>query len=129
MENLEPEELTETLQALEMKLQDPAVRGDRQLLGELLHPLFEEVGRSGTRYSRREVVEGLLAEGNVGSRRFLSKGFKTSCLAENLTLLTYQSAETNAAGRLERQAVRSSIWVREGSHWKLRFHQATPTSI
>ena len=76
---------------------------------------FREFGRSGriwTRESVRELLEGPKTD-PVSMQRFGAVE-----LADGVVLVTYQTQD----------AIRSSVWVRRGSRWQIRFHQGTPTS-
>jgi ribonuclease HI len=46
--------------------------------------------------------------------------FAVERLGEDSILLTYRSI------RREGSALRSSLWLRDGQQWRLRFHQGTP---
>ena len=75
---------------------------------------FVEFGRSGrvwTRNSIRGMLEGPLAAPMPIDR------FGVARLADDVALVTYRGAMAN----------RSSVWVRRGGRWQLRFHQGTPT--
>jgi ribonuclease HI len=128
----------------ERALLDPAVRGDPQATGSLLHPDFTEIGRSGRVWSRPEVLTALEADPRVDSGAedpragaqaadtHVETGSETDAgevsvedaravrLAEEVVLLTYRT------GGL-RPALRSSLWLHDpDSGWLLRFHQGTP---
>ncbi|TAM69061.1 MAG: ribonuclease HI family protein [Microbacteriaceae bacterium] len=109
-----------TVERLERRLLDPLVRADRAEVAMLLHPQFEEIGSSGRRFDRETVLQ-LLETNPVTNATF--EAVTTDALADGVILLTYRSA-TDAGGRL-----RSSLWLREGSRWRLRFHQGTPESL
>ena len=48
--------LLSQLQALEVELHQPEVRGDAARLDALLHDDFQEFGRSGTAYAKSDIV-------------------------------------------------------------------------
>ena len=113
----------EELMRLEVELHSQDTRRDRNRIEALLHPDFVEFGRSGLRYTRAEV----LAEFETATLpRIRSRQFNLALLAQNVALLTYESAHIDAAGALHRHTLRSSVWVRSGAHWRMRFHQGTP---
>jgi hypothetical protein len=117
--------MLDTLRELEVRLHEPAVRGDPEQLGALLHPAFREFGRSGAQYSR----DATLAEfvDVAQPYRIWSQDFVAEPLAEGLVLLTYRSAHVDDAGGLDRHTLRTSLWQRTDHGWQLRFHQGTPT--
>ena len=114
------------LRELECELHEPNTRGDRERLNRLLHPAFQEFGRSGGVGSREEVIAHLLAE--TEPPRVHAQGFAVLELAPSVALLTYQSAHITHAGALERHANRASVWLHEASAWRMVFHQGTPTT-
>lgn len=50
------------IQTLEVELHQPSVRRDPQRVAALLHEDFEEIGRSGLRYDKRQTVAALEME-------------------------------------------------------------------
>lgn len=119
------EPLLTVLSALERELHLPEVRRDRARLGELLHADFVEFGRSGTEYTRSEIV--VLMPDEQTPARVHAQDFRARPLADGAALLTYRSAHVVDGGALERFALRSSVWVLGPSGWQMLFHQGTPT--
>lgn len=97
----------------ERSLFSPQVRGDVAELGMLLHPEFLEIGRSGRMWSRDDVA---LSPSDEGAFVEL-----VSCqrVAPDVMLIVYRADDDRGA------TVRSSLWLREGGRWRLRFHQGT----
>ncbi len=118
-------ELLAHLRALEVELHRPAARSDAARLDALLHPDFLEFGRSGRSYSKADVIDQLVA--SPAPATVVSDRFSLRLLAPNVGLLTYRAAHLAADGALERHALRSSIWQRDGDGWRMSFHQGTPT--
>jgi hypothetical protein len=114
------------IQALEAELHHPGVRCDAARLGQLLHPDFHEVGRSGREYDRATVIRFLVEEG--GPPSVVSSDFSLCRLATDVALLTYRSAHRRPDGALDTHTLRSSVWVRDGSSWRIRYHQGTPAA-
>jgi hypothetical protein len=119
------DELLQHLRQLEQELHCIETRRDAARLGLLLHPEFEEFGRSGRRHDRAEVLREFSAGGDLG--RIRADDFSVSEIADGIALLTYMSAHLDQAGNIDRQTRRSSLWVRTSLGWQLRFHQGTPT--
>ena len=117
-------ELLETLRALEESLHQGETRRDPVRLEALLHPEFEEIGRSGRRFSRREILAELAPTDPFPA--VVSSDYALTALGDDVALLTYRSAHVGDAGRLYRHSLRSSIWVRTSGRWRVRFHQGTP---
>lgn len=118
--------LISELQALEVELHHPGVRCDHARLQQLLHPEFHEVGRSGRAYDLATVVKFL--SGQKSPPPVVSDDFSVCQLAGDVALLTYRSAHRQADGSLADHTFRSSLWVRVGVQWQLRYHQGTPAA-
>lgn len=114
------------IQALEVELHHPGIRCDAARLDQLLHPDFHEVGRSGREYDRATVIRFLAEEG--GPPSVVSSDFRLFPMGSDVALLTYRSAHRRPDGTLETHTLRSSLWVKEGALWKLRYHQGTPAA-
>ena len=114
-------ELLAHLNGLEMALMRNAGAESSAQAEALLHPLAEEVGRSGHHYDRAALLR-LLAESDRGVQAAVqASGFALHRLSADTALLRYRSERAGAATE------RSSIWQRdEGGAWRLRFHQGTP---
>ena len=115
--------LVQTLSMLETELQQSMVRSDNDRVSALLHPNFEEVGRSGRRYTREAVVAAMLSK--RCSDAVIADSYVATELCPGVMLLTYRSAHREENGALSRHTLRSSIWVLVGDNWQLRYHQGT----
>ena len=123
-----PSDLMENLVALERELHDPAARRDPARVDALLHRDFEEVGRSGIRYTRAETIAALAAEG-TSRAAIMSDAFALTALGAVAVLLTCRTAERLADGSTTiRHAHRCSLWMRIEGRWRVRYHQATPAA-
>jgi hypothetical protein len=109
---------TEQFRALEESLWCAETRFDRVHLQDVLHPDFFEFGRSGRVWTRDDTLA--TEPGHIDAQL---RDFTVHQLGDDAVLVTYTSYvrhQQMAVGR------RSSIWVRTGSSWQLRFHQGTP---
>lgn len=112
---------TDDAVARELALLSDVVRGDRDLAGRLLHPGMTEIGASGHRYTRDEVLDALAPlVGFDAVDEVCAADITAERIAPSVILLTYTTS--GAAGSVRR----SSLWVRDGEQWTLRHHQATP---
>ncbi|QDZ13689.1 ribonuclease HI family protein [Humibacter ginsenosidimutans] len=102
---------------LERELLDPGVRADSARVAALLHPDFEEIGRSGRLWGRDTLIEEL--DGEQPSDVALEV-LGADEPAAGTVLLTLRTTGVSGA------TLRSSLWVRDGERWRLRFHQGTP---
>ena len=105
------------VEALERELLRPETRADLGRTGVLLHPDFTEIGSSG-RIWTRDAMMMELEQSPQGAADLELLG--ADRLREDTVLLTYRSYARSGT------TLRSSLWVREGTQWRLRFHQGTP---
>ena len=118
--------MLEELPRLEEELYRPATRRDAARMRALLHPGFEEIGRSGRRYSREDVLRESSSGAGRGAIR--AEQFAVSEVGDGAALLTYMSAHVDAAGNRSRLTLRSSLWIQTAAGWQMRFHQGTPVA-
>ena len=105
--------LIDVLRELEVTLHQPAVRSDPARLGQLLHLSFREFGRSGTEYTREDVLREFADVSQV--YQVWSQDFRVEELGPGVALLTYRSAHIDPAGILSRHTHRASLW--QLGHW------------
>ena len=118
------DDLLVQLQQHEVTLHQPAVRADRERLGELLHEDFEEIGRSGSFFTREGILDVLPEE--QSPPRVHSQDYRLRLLSQDMALLYYRSAHADRDGVLSRFTRRASLWQRGPDGWKIRYHQGTP---
>lgn len=119
--------LLQELQSLEVELHHPGVRCDRERLEQLLHPDFHEVGRSGRSYSRETIVNFLTAQPKQAV--VVSDEFSVSVLSPGVALLTYRSVQLENDESRVNHTLRSSVWLKTGACWQLRYHQGTAAAV
>ncbi|MFB9748341.1 nuclear transport factor 2 family protein, partial [Leifsonia shinshuensis] len=107
----------DVVKRLERELVEPAVRADSARVAALLHPDFEEIGRSGRLWGRDAILEAL-AEEDAPAAELAVLG--TERIGADAILLTARTVDDRGA------SLRSSLWLRVGGRWRLRFHQGTP---
>lgn len=118
--------LLESLKSLEVSLHDPEIRSRFESMVELLHPSFREIGRSGTSYTREDILAHVSGAGHQQSAIW-AQDFELEVLSADVALLVYRSAHLAENGELERHTNRSSLWQFIDGRWKMRFHQGTAT--
>lgn len=120
MTNLDPDDLA-LLRSLEESLWRAETRFDRALMDRTMAPDFFEFGRSGRIYARAETLSVPVQE----IRAVLPlQNFAARSIAPDVALVNYVSEVTY--GEAVERANRSSLWSRDGSGWRIRFHQGTP---
>jgi ribonuclease HI len=103
---------------LELSLLRHAVRTDRRRLEALLHPDFVEVGASGRRWIRGELIEAMVTEPDQGAPEV--RDIAGRVVDRDTVLVTYTTCRDG------RPTHRSSMWVRRDSRWTVLHHQGTP---
>ena len=110
--------LADEIRLLEEELLDPKVRGDGDRLDALLDADFVEFGSSGTVYTKAQCIAAILAEPARLPIAVALNDFSARVLAPHIVLVTFRLA----------QSLRSSLWRRAGTGWRIVFHQGTRTS-
>ncbi|WP_394215123.1 RNase H family protein [Brachybacterium vulturis] len=105
----------EQITARELALLGDRLRADPPSAAELLHPAFSEVGASGRRFDRDEILAHLAPLQDVDAEEFVADE-----IAPGVVLLRYLTTGPDGT------ADRTSVWVRENGRWLLRHHQGTP---
>jgi ribonuclease HI len=105
------------VEALERELLRPDTRADIGRTGVLLHPEFTEIGSSGRLWTRDAMMMAL--EENPAAETELEI-LGADRVGAEAVLLTYRSQGRTGS------SLRSSLWVLDGTQWRLRFHQGTP---
>lgn len=109
------------LEHLEEGLWLTETRYDRSWMDRVLHPEFDEVGRSGRTHTRDETLEAAPATLEVV---LPLERYRMDLIDEDVGLARYIS-RTKYDGSA-RPAQRTSVWVNTNDGWRLRFHQGTP---
>ena len=106
---------------LEQEMHLNSTRKNRDRMETLLDPTFKEIGRSGRSYSRNEILDEFKNEKSLP--RILVSDANITVVGEDLVLLTYQSRHDSSDA--PRPTLRSSLWRKHGSDWRICFHQGT----
>ncbi|GAA1353970.1 RNase H family protein [Falsarthrobacter nasiphocae] len=107
----------EEVLALERRLASPEGRADIADVAFLLHADFMEVGSSGRRYDRAEMLA--LIEGEEAEQAPQIEVIASRELAPGLIQLIYRAAHT------DRTVLRSSMWTSQNGRWQIIWHQGT----
>jgi ribonuclease HI len=100
--------------AMERALLTDEVRSDRAAVAALLHPEWQEVGRSGRLWTREDVLAEIGPIDPVAV-----EVVSVDRLGPDSILLLWR------ASTAERSTLRSTLWLRTGGRWQARFHQGT----
>jgi ribonuclease HI len=97
------------------------VRSDPALLRELLAPDFYEIGQSGRRWSRDEIIAALVSEPRPDAVPTMSER-QARLISPDTVLLSYRLQFG------ERASLRSSLWKQTEDSVQCFFHQGTSVS-
>lgn len=116
------EELRSEIFELEFTLQKPVNRQSSAKLEELLADQFVEFAADGKRYDKKEIISSLAEE--EGQTNFEMTDFRVMELSDSVVLATYNATKITS-GKEEGESLRSSIWEKKESGWRMIFHQGT----
>ncbi|WP_225084693.1 nuclear transport factor 2 family protein [Pectobacterium colocasium] len=125
---------TQKLQSLivhyERQLHCQVTRCQKTVIDKLLHSDFFEIGRSGMRYNKQQVIDALISE--TVEQQIQADNFELSLVDEKSVLLTYLSY-TADENDIVSKTWRTSLWIKNADRpdpddWQIRFHQGTPTT-
>lgn len=110
------------LEKLELELLKPKTRKSVKRLSELLAEDFLEIGMTGKRFTKKDILEILpKSEDN----KYEATDFETKEIAPNTILLTYKASVNNTKTNEITLTLRSSIWQKQNNNWQMIFHQGT----
>lgn len=110
--------LPKLIEALELSLLEPPIRQSREQLTHLIADDFFEFGSSGKSHSKQDFIKA-----DHTRPKCLVTDFKVKELSKDLALATYKIIENGIT------LLRSSIWQRHGTEWKMIFHQGTTCEV
>lgn len=100
--------------AMERALLSDEVRSDPAAVAALLHPDWQEVGRSGRLWTREDSLAV------IGPSEPLDfEVVSTDRIGPDTILLLWRTSTD------DRSTLRSTLWVRSSGQWRARFHQGT----
>ena len=115
---------TETLKSLELALarrDEAAIPGGYE---SVLHDSVVEFGSSGLVWTRDEILEALKAGPPIEAVTI--ENFDAHTVRPGVYLVMYETTQRDPATGLTSRQRRSSLWMKEGDGFVLRFHQSTP---
>lgn len=116
-------DLLQTLTQLERALHHPGSVLTAAQCDALLHADFFEVGKSGLRYSRQQVLAYLSQTSGQAPSVVETSDYQVHELGADCALLTYACVHAGDSAPIK--VLRSSIWRRSPSGWQLFYHQGT----
>jgi hypothetical protein len=119
------QDLFDFLIDLEKSLHRGSIRRSREKLNELLRDDFIEIGASGKIYNKDQIIEALL---NETPFTINASDFELRLFSEDIAQLKYKTQNIVDTNLLP-TTLRSSIWKKEGTVWKMLFHQGTLVQV
>lgn len=118
--------LEQSLMASEKSLIEARKKDDRGLLKQTVTDDFSLVGVDGTLLQKQEAVDDL---GDSGLIEIMTYNMKVVPAGDDAAIVTYDAVVRKKPeedqGPPPRYQHFSSVWVKQGDGWKLKFHQAT----
>ena len=114
----------EQLRALELALarhDEAAIPGGYEAV---LHDSLVDFGSNGRVWTRDEVLADLAGEAAPGTVSI--EGFDVHVVRPGVLLVMFETVETRPSTGLTIRQRRSSLWMRDGDGFRLRFRQSTP---
>jgi hypothetical protein len=105
--------IDDEIRRCEEELGSSTVRASADALDRLVSDQFVEFGSSGEKFTKRDVIDQMIAHAHVTISLI---DFRVLAVSPDVALATYRTAGS----------LRSSIWRREGPYWRIVFHQGTP---
>ena len=117
--------LANLIRNLEMELLQSHNRKSARRLNDLLADDFFEIGASGTRYTKDDVIR-LLSE--APADRITAHDFRAAEIATDTIHATFTEEKESYAHGGRIVSLRSSIWQKRNGRWQMIFHQGTKIS-
>lgn len=113
--------IKEHIKELEERLLHSDVKGNPEILNELIGEDFEEIGSNGKVSSREEVIEWMInKDKNI---KWSLNDFRIRKLTPELVIAIYTASKNDQVN--SNGSIRSSIWKNCDGKWKMIFHQGT----
>ncbi|MFA5876916.1 MAG: DUF4440 domain-containing protein [Candidatus Paceibacterota bacterium] len=116
-------DLTKTIYELELSLLKPEVRSSREALDKLLADDFIELGNSGNKYMKADILERL--PNTLEKIQYVVSDFAIDTPSDNIVVATFKTERTTD-GKEKVISLRSSHWRNNDGGWQMFFHHATP---
>ena len=114
------------LVAAEKSLVQAKMKDDKSFFKQTLTEDFTSVGVDGTLYEKQDAVDEL---GDSALTGLMTYNVKVISLNDSAAIVSYDAVVREAPqedqGPPPRYQHFSSVWVKQGEQWKLKFHQST----
>lgn len=116
-------DLLNKLRAAEESHLRPDIRADLDQLNDILDDAYLEIGASGNRFTKQDVLNALPDESPC--TRTIDQ-FEATQLAPDLFLTTYRIKKQSSEDQPPTSSRRSTLWLHDRGTLRMRFHQGTP---
>lgn len=117
------EAIAEQIQRLELKLLQADLNAHPECIDELLAENFEEIDNHGQIHTKSDVIDWLKRKDP--NLLWVFESFRVKALSDDLVLAIYSLQKPGPPDTGSAKSIRTSLWHRQGRHWKMVFHQAT----
>lgn len=119
--------LEQTLISAEKSLIEAEMKDDRAFFKRTVSPDFALVGVDGTLLEQKDAIDQL---GDSDLVQLMPYDIKVVASGDEIAIVTYDAVvrmkPAEDQGPPPRYQHISSVWVKQGDTWRLKFHQATP---
>jgi len=115
--------LHDQLLRMEYALADPQVRQNMDVMDTIIHADFMEIGASGRVFNKASIMDMMETEQNYPAYEVTD--FNVIALGEDQALVTFSIPARKSEDEVKPGSLRSSLWVKAGDTWQIRFHQGT----
>jgi hypothetical protein len=116
-------ELHNKIYELEISLLKPEVRCSFEQLNNLITDDFKEFGSSGLVYAKKDILESLPS--STDKIVCVVSDFEIRSLSEDIVMANFKTDRVINNTEMV-SSLRTSLWRREDSKWRIFFHQGTP---
>ena len=109
-------DIFDKLKRFELDLVNPKVRKNVSRLNDLIADDFEEIGSSGSVYTKPDILDMLPQESDVCYQLY---SFRFTALSSTTVLVKYTAEVEGVITH------RSSIWIKNAELWQMLYHQST----
>lgn len=111
------------IKELELSLLKPEVRSSKDSLDKLLADDFVEIGTSGKKYTKSDILERL--PNTLEKVEYTAIDFSVEMPSKDVAITTFKTERTTD-GNDKVISQRNSHWRKTDSGWQMFFHEATP---
>jgi len=105
---------SDIIKNFETELLQPEIRKSTERLDELIADEFTEIGESGKKYNKQDILDNLPKQSEV---KFTIQNFNAVEISPGIVLATYQAEKEIAGSKNKTFSLRSSFWQNRNDKW------------